>query len=334
MVFLGVLLPLGALALRARPEPFGLSLLAYAGLSLAWATIMPDALMGMLWVLLVVSGLSLGRELELDAVMFWFTLGLLPNVGIAWLQWLDGAESPILDYLINVSKIFQGNMSQPSGLFVNKNFLGEVLVLVVLWTAWRRRYIMLLCCLPGLWLAQSKEAVLAFGAGLLAWALPRSWPLVAAPVGLALAAYNPSSLEVRLGLWGGALQGVSLWGHGIGQFYTALPLYVSDTLLYRDHHAHNDLIELWFELGAFGLMWGALLATTAYLKSAGLSRVLLVALGIQSLVAFPLYVPTTLFLWIILVGGILGNRSLERRARPAGQPAPQQGPLARRPADA
>ncbi len=271
---------------------WGLALCVYAALSALWAPIWPDTLGGLWQVLVLTLGLSLGAICPVDKVLRWFSYGVLLNIALAFAQH-NGFFLQIL------STDFQ-----PAGTFVNKNFLGEVVALAFVFAVIDRRWALALAIAPGFWLAQSKEAVAAAILGIASSIWPRAWPLVLAPLALAAYWWNPTSFAVRFSLWSEALAGASLLGHGIGQFYTMIPFYSSDTLVLRNDHAHNLWIELFFELGAFGLVWSVAIFTVAYWRAHS-ARPLVLALAALCTVGFPLWLPNTLFISSLLLGACL-----------------------------
>lgn len=299
-------LPLLLVVLKAKPSAWGLALLGYSFASLLWAPIFPAALDGLLWAALLCAALSLPTTL--DKIWSAVLAALAVNVFLAGTQYAGyGLE-------------LLATAEQPAGTFVNKNFLGEFAALACALALQKRSYVGMAMGLVGVGMSQSGGAGLgmAMAAMVLAW--PRAWPLVLAGIcgAAAWAGLFHSSFVVRLELWSDALQGASLWGHGIGQFYSMFPYYSSDTLVLRHEHAHSLPIELLFELGLFGLVWSLGIFAVAYWRG-GKARPALVCLGAISLVGFPLWNPATLLLGGIVLGSALREQRKHSRVKPLGE---------------
>lgn len=322
LILLSVALPL--LCYSLRPSLSGLLLCGMAGLSLLWAPIAPEGMNGLWWAGLLLLGLSLGENLSKENLEFSLTLFAIcvgANVIIAALQYA-GLFHQIL--AVDV---------QAAGTYVNRNFLGEAAALATVWCAGQRAWALGGLCLLGVVLSQSFSAFGATAFGLLLLWLPL-WlagglSLVAV---VAMLAGHSAGLEARLLLWRAALDGSSLWGHGIGQFYSMFPYYAADTVAYRHDNAHNLLIGLFFELGLPGLIWGLAVGILAWTGAGKSYRPMLGTLFALSTVGFPLYVPSTLFIGTLFLGlGISGRSRLwgigDSRPQPVrgGTPAERSG---------
>ena len=117
----------------------------------------------------------------------------------------------------------------------------------------------------------------------------------------------------RLDMWHDTLAGLTTWGNGIGSFYSAFPKYATLTSdLYQPAHAHNDLLELAFELGIIPAVVAALLVLALAWRANFKEQMLLIALGIMSMVGFPLHSPSTVFVFGIVAGCTARNWSVLR----------------------
>jgi O-antigen ligase len=142
---------------------------------------------------------------------------------------------------------------------------------------------------------------------------------------------NFKSMRGRIWMWAvtGTMIRAAPWGgHGLGTFGLQFPLYQARAFSQQwsapfvanasfTSYPHNDYLQLWAELGLFGLLaFGALIWIV--LKR---GRVLAgdpVALGywaavisllVNAAVAFPLHLPTSLMLFVVLVAVVEGAAS-------------------------
>lgn len=285
---------------------WGAALFGMGVASLLWAPIGVAALGGLLWATLLALVLSL--KISLDDIWYGLLAGLAVNTAIAGLQY-DGMLENIL-----------ANATQPAGTFGNKNFLGEFAAIVGVLALVRKSFLGSALAIIAVGMSQSAGAALGFAAGAIALAWPRVWPLILGALGAAVlwSGAFATSVAVRLSLWSEALAGASLWGHGIGHFYSMFPYYSSDTLVLRHEHAHSLPIELLFELGLFGFAWSLGIFLTAYWKGHKL-RPAILCLGAISLVGFPLWNPATLLVGGLVLGSALRGGTLSRRAAAVGE---------------
>jgi O-antigen ligase len=142
---------------------------------------------------------------------------------------------------------------------------------------------------------------------------------------------NLKSARGRIWMWavtGTMIRDAPWGGHGLGTFGLQFPLYQARAFSQQwsapfianasfTSYPHNDFLQLWAELGLFGLLaFGALIWIV--LKR---GRVLagdpvtlgcwaaVISLLINAAVAFPLHLPTTLMLFVVLVAVVEGAAS-------------------------
>ena len=161
------------------------------------------------------------------------------------------------------------SINTPSGLFLNKNFMAEAAALVLIWLIAERVWWLVVLVAPCVVLAGARGALLALaiGLGLLtARRLSRlTLGLLAAVAGLfIIGLWGPdpvdwpfATLGERWSIWVDTVHGIGLLGSGIGSYgFMPHPMQPDGTLM----HAHNDYLELVYELGAIGAILGALFA--------------------------------------------------------------------------
>jgi len=313
LFLLSIALPGLCLALRATPSIYGFAIVAYAALSALWAPFFPDYIAGLWLLTLFACGLSLGSYVELDKMLPWLCFGIAVNGAVAFGQWSIGAFSEL-----------QAIETQYSGLLVNKNFMGELAAFGFIWAAWNKKMLWAVLCAPALAFSTSLEALLAILAATAYSFFPRVFLPAGLILGVALSWWNIESLLVRTSVWLDAAKGFSLWGHGIGQFYALLPFYSSAMIDLRHYHAHNLLVEMGFELGVAGLLFVVIVGCIAWGRATGVQRPLLIVLGVESFVGFPLHNASTLLIGSILLGSALRPRSSVCFDRSAGELSLQQ----------
>jgi hypothetical protein len=113
------------------------------------------------------------------------------------------------------------------------------------------------------------------------------------------------SVQERLDIWQAAISGLTWSGHGVGSFRALFPLYggpITDTMAIRPFFAHNDFLQLTFELGIFSVIPIALIIAPV-LSSSPLKYVVLVFI-VEAMFEFPLHMPATLFVSALCIGSI------------------------------
>lgn len=280
--------------------------LAAASASLFWA---PDPVQGVIqlwWLILFLAFFCIGgAQPDLSRVYLWCAFGILPSsllvVGEAFgLYTMVGA-------------------SHTPGLFINRTFMGEAAVLVLLANAMSRQWVGVACCLPALALSQNRASWLALivVVGVLLCARRRYFSAIAlASVipAMGLIQGGTSSLEFRLEIWRTALTNLKLFGWGIGSFYSLFPSLGSTyaRLGDRPEFPHNELVGLFFELGVGAVPALALGLWLAFRPGLSREKLLLVAAAILCCFAYPLHMPFTLFFVALVAGHCAMHRGLAR----------------------
>ncbi len=205
-----------------------------------------------------------------------------------------------------------------SGLYFNRNIASETAAMAVALAVGYRLWWLVPGILPTLALG-GRIPVLALGvAGAIAIyqrsrflaALSVLFPILIAVAWLqshgdsAVTAGVLDTLKQRAGTWYDAAHGFTVLGQGLGSWIINFPLYQtsSSTLELRWENAHNDTVQLLFELG----VGGAVLVAIFLLRMATSERrpefyALLVFL-IESCFEFPLYQPVTGGLAMVCAG--------------------------------
>lgn len=286
---------------------FGGLFIAWAAAGLTWTSGIYDGI-DLVWRLCVLAGVfALGARCE-DLTKVWtgFAIGMALNSLLAVLQWYGPWEA-VRD------AIPQGPM--PAGTFLNKNYLAEPAALALVAMLACRRWWIAAALVPAVWLPGTRGAFLAVAVAMLAWLW--AWDrkvtllivLVAAMVGVAAMPHlipdgvAAASVSQRFAIWKDTLEAMTIWGHGTGSYFTSYAAHSPDFNLLRSRpsHAHNDILELFYELGP-----GALLACAFLIEclrgTAKVERLVLLAFLTESMFAFPLHNPATAFCMALAAG--------------------------------
>ena len=299
-----------------------LGLCAWSALGLLWAPVLDDALYGCFSLALCAGVFAIAVEVE-EPIWFYRGLGagLAISSGVAVLQRF-GLEPVIAQ--------FPG--SGPNGLFVNPSILGESMVVGFVVLLAYREWWLAAAVLPGLLMSQQRSSLIALACCVTAmlwfkkrWLAPVMFLLLLAAAlapktmvqteGL-IAAKNLmfESLAQRVDIWRDTISGLTIFGHGIGNFYAAFPYYAARVAAEGGPswviatHAHNDILEIAFELGVIGLVLTLALAWCIWRQAQAPERYGLAAVAITGLAGFPLHMPFTAAVAAYLAGVAVGAR--------------------------
>jgi hypothetical protein len=209
-----------------------------------------------------------------------------------------------------------------AGLFINKDFLAEAALPVAVWLIWTRRWL-LPFILPSLLIPQSR-AVLLIGVPMLLWPFSRIGATVLAvmlilmlTVSLTLVWPLDRSKNERLAIWQDTLRGVTILGRGIGQFYGTFPEMAvhEDTSARRPLHAHDDFLEILYELGPIGFCLAAAFMLSLFGAGDGVWLYVFLAVVLDALVAFPFQNPASGILAMVAAGALYRNNLRDGSAR-------------------
>lgn len=227
-----------------------------------------------------------------------------------------GSQLKSLEYIfvgLGIGLIIQ----TPFQLFVNYNIYSEICLIVFVGLIVYKHIWLSLCLLPAILMYQTRSALFAAALVILSllWSKSKflastiAFYCIVIGIGSIWLGYKIPSIETRLELWRDAISGISLFGNGIGSFWTSFP-YLSnwDTLLVRARFAHNDLLQIVFEQGIIGGILACMFTWIA-LKWTSKERYILIAFIGISCVAFPFYLPVSAFIAALVCGHISRNGS-------------------------
>lgn len=218
-------------------------------------------------------------------------------------------------------------MGNPAGLFLNKDYFAQIAVPATILAIGYRMWAYVPAAAFGIVVTDSRLALIAAIAGALV--LMRRWPafFIAFTAGLASAAafvYFDSedaarliSLNDRLAFWQVTAANLSWVGYGFGSYPSLFPLW---------EHAHNEFLEVAFEVGVIGA--GLLIAVFAYAlrSSDDVARAAFVSLLVCCLGSFPLHLPTTAYLAALLAGYLCADPRRIRMAQSVRRVSSAIGP--------
>lgn len=277
-------------------HPIGLLLLAWCAASLTWTSNIYDGAGQFIHLIIMALAFVLGARLDSLAEIFkGLALGLTVSSALV-------AIPHSIPYSIM--------STAHEGLMGNRNMLAEATMLVALGCIVYRLWWYLPGLTPALYFAQSRAAMLALIAASLVWLWPRSKTgciALAALIGTATIAAFGLRLDTaaeRIAIWQDTIPGLTWLGHGLGSYYTDFAYTAThwDLAQTRPEHAHNELLETAFELGAVGIVLFAGFFALAYRWASPDHHPLLAALFAMGMVSFPLHVPVTAFLGSLLAG--------------------------------
>jgi hypothetical protein len=217
----------------------------------------------------------------------------------------------------------QGITAQPivstliEGLFGNRNILAETATLTLIGCIGYRLWWFIPGLLPAILIQPFERAsfialIVAGGS----WLWSKSKAAAAVCILLAVASawaasqvhlYSASTSEL-VQLWRETLSGITLFGHGLGSYYTDFPYYsMMDIAQTRPEHAHNDILELAFETGIVGACLYCVFIATALGMADGVSRSVLAAFVTFGMFAFPWHIPTSGFIAALMLGNIAAD---------------------------
>ena len=306
---------------------------AWAALTLFWTPAPLDGA-NALWKLgLILVLFALGTGLSAAAVNRCFAAFAL---GIG----LNGALA--LAQVFGFDRIPQ--VSAPSGLFANRNYLAEAGVMALACLPFiRPRWLALTLAVPvalATFIPKSRGAALAVGILVFAalWRQSRYWAVFVAAVALnGLLLWTGGkpleylaedfSVQQRLLLWRETIDALTWLGHGIGSYWAAFHVFGASvptttfSFVVGPDNPHNDVLLLLSDLG-LGAVFPLALAAWVWRAADDRFRYPLLAFALCGLVAFPLLNPGTAAVAALLAGGAVGARA---RLRPwqlaGGRPA-------------
>lgn len=308
---------IAACALRPKltlPHLIGGAFLAYAAASLVWTSGPYDGINELAKLIFLAAIFLIGERLaDLRPVYVGLAVGFAVNSGVVIAQWLGWDGLP--------------QFAGPAGLFMNKNYLAEAAAMLLVALVGKRLWWCIPGVLPSLLLTGARGALLGVAAAALAWLWTKSRlaavALLAIGVlagGFLIARGGGSSMAEREVIWRSTVAGLTMTGSGIGSFYGRFPSHAPDydTVRLTPGHAHNDLLEMTYELGPGVLLYLALIGL-ALLGPFGAERLVLIVFLAEGCFGFPLHCPVTAALAALAAGHLCSRRDSLRSRNPVGR---------------
>lgn len=203
---------------------------------------------------------------------------------------------------------------EPASFFVNKNIYSEISAILLVSFAIYKLWWFIPTALPGLILVQSRTAYLALGFGLFIWSwnynkkLAFSLLVSVGVIGLYFyhGSFQIGSMIERLNMWADTIQGLVVFGHGVGSYEAMFPYYAThiDTELARPKFAHNDILQLIFEFGIGSIL--ILMVLFNVLNSKRKEAIIVWIILLVSMFTYPFHLPTAAFIALIVSGHVVG----------------------------
>lgn len=260
---------------------------------------------------------GLGQGLfTLWSLVLFFTIGWLPTCAMSDIYKGLGLGLSLNGLIVALQVAGYHPVTEaipPAGLFYNKNAGAEMTALAligVLTLNWKWRIacspmLITLLAFPGNTLSRTPLVALAVAGACWTWTRSKLYGcmVVLAAVLLLLAfvltTSRAPSANLRMELWGDMIRHLRWWGHGVGSTDWTYPFM---------EFAHNDFLQIAFELGAVGaVLWVGFLVCCL----AGPLRTesyILIAFCVTGCFAFPLFMPGTVFVAGLAAGHLLRHR--------------------------
>ncbi len=269
----------------------GLVLVTYAVTSLAWNA---DPLGGVhgFWMLCIL------------ALCFWLGSTLTtPRSVYAGLA-VGGAMSSLVAVVQVLSySILPTAPGHPAGIYFSAITQGEILALLVVALLTERMLYWVLPLLPGIALSQSRGAWLALGFGVLGLYVRKTWllPVAIVMVGISMWIGGASDVE-RWRIWLAAYGDLTWFGNGVGSF--ASQMYWDQGKVLYPEFVHNDALQLVYEYGIAAIV-PAVIFAFVLLQTQAREWPVVLAFVVMGLFSFPLYMPVTAFIGLLVTGRIV-----------------------------
>lgn len=222
-----------------------------------------------------------------------------------------------LGFGIAISSFYTFILNYEGGLFINRNILADAAILTIVGLIIYKLWWLIPLALPSA-LTGSRAVIIAALASLAAFVWNKNkfakYGILILIIFVVVASiifdYRIGSIIQRLELWKDIVNGFSLLGNGYGSLYSAYPYFSEaiDTLKERPRYAHNDLIQIVFELGICGYIL-AILFISILLRININEKYIIFTFIILSLFSFPFHMPVSAFIFSIVAGYMSRNRN-------------------------
>lgn len=309
----------------SAPQVIGLLIVAWGALSLLWTSNIYDGIGELAqWIILAQAFLIGARAESLRPFWLGLAIGLIPSSLLAIWQ------------ALSMPMIVPQATVNPSGLFISSAILGETAALALVAMIALRGYVIAALIAPCILLTASRNAGLAIAvvAIIAVWRKSKGAAIYSTVIALAILlttlafGYRSASVIERFDIWRDTIDGLTWPGHGIGSYYNDYPFAGGriDTFKQRPEHAHNDILELAFELGCIGIVilacWAYSIARLVWRGSQiNAETCVLIAFAVEVLFGFPLHMPVSAVCAALAAGHLTRDGAVLRRSVYAGRVA-------------
>lgn len=235
------------------------------------------------------------------------------------IKWFILLQSFVLGYYLkSLKQVFEGlalgiTISSilvlfgiEGGLFINPNTLSEIAVIVLIGLCIYKLWWYVPGLLPSVFNG-SRAALLALGLTFswYIWNKSKIISILLVGIGFVFFTYRIETIKDRLDIWQYALENTTWFGNGLSVFNS--DAYYN--LVSRPIFAHNDLLQILYELGVIG----AILISCFFLSVLRIKRnerYIVFAFVVVSMFAFPLYLPISSSITFLVCGYIASNKYL------------------------
>lgn len=301
-LFLLITLPLVMFQLNIDikyPHIYGGMFIAYSALSFIWTLNFDLALYVFLQTIALALIFCIGACVkDIRWFIIGLAVGLLPSDVIGTIQ-----------YFYHVSPVITLK-NTPAGLFVNQNIFCEVSASILISLVVLKLWVYIPFTLPGIIYVHSRGALLsiAIGVCLIIFRYSKKlfyWSLVGIfPLGFLIYHHQFSlkSIQERFSVWADTINGINLFGNGVGSFAVMYPYYAThvDTSRARPYYAHNDILQAVYEYGIGSIFFLIFLFLILRIKNDKIT----ILLSILTMAMFnsSLHNPTIGFIWFMVAG--------------------------------
>ena len=275
---------------------------AYMVLTTLWAPNVPVAVGDLVhWAILLMAVLlgSILKDEHFDQILYGLSVGLALSVLMCIVQL---ADQPFHNWIY----FNDWSANAPGGLFTNRNVVAETAAPVFMWAMLRKKWWATIFPVLLLIITHTRAAPVAIVAVATLYVVGLRWLIwmwislvVVDVVVIAHQFILTDSVYERLEIWATVAPKLNLFGHGAGSFAFDYPYFQA---------AHNDILQFGYQYGiaavAVAVVWLAWLC----LNVKDWARYVVLVIFVESLVSFPLEMPTTGFIAAVLAGRLFGLR--------------------------
>lgn len=279
---------------------WGFLFICFAFISLLWTTSLNISLMYLAQIIVLGIVFWIGANInDLKPIFKGIATGLGFASIIAFLQYFNYNEIYSLD-------------KQPASFFINPNIYSEVSAVILVSLIVLNLWWWIPVTFTGLLLVHSRAAYVGLAISLFIWGwkINKIVSILATSLILLIGLYfyydkfDVSSIQERLNIWQDTIQGLKLFGNGIGSYETMFPFHAThiNTEVARPKFAHNDLLQIIFEFGVGSIL--IFMVSYNVFKSHRKEVIILYSIAAISMFTYPLHVPVNAFIAFLVAGYI------------------------------